>query len=130
MRAKKKLKKYEEMLTKFINLIRSRSKNSDDYDKKYIKVKFNSVDELPINKTVGIPNMIIVLRAIFLESNKPYPEFFLDKWQKKQTGFYILLAFLLITIALMIAVSIFKKGENIKQNQNTYYHFASKITNL
>ena len=43
-----------------------------------MKIKLNSDDELPLNKTVEIPTIIIVVRAIFLESNKYYPQVFLD----------------------------------------------------
>ena len=39
---------------------------------KYMKIKFNSGDELPLNKTTEIPSMIIVVRAIFLENSKCY----------------------------------------------------------
>ena len=31
-----------------------------------MKIKFNSDDELPLNKMIEIPNMIIVARSIFL----------------------------------------------------------------
>ena len=42
--------------------------------KKYEKlIKFNSDDELPLNKTIEIPSMTIVVRAIFLENDKYYP---------------------------------------------------------
>ena len=41
--------------------------------KKYMKIKFNSYDELPINKTIEIPSMTIVVRATFYENNKYYP---------------------------------------------------------
>ena len=43
------------------------TKNPDDYDEKYMKIKFNSDDELPLNKTIEIPNLIIVVRAAFHE---------------------------------------------------------------
>ena len=33
--------------------------------KKYMKIKFNSDDKLPLNKTVQIPTITIVVRAIF-----------------------------------------------------------------
>ena len=46
------------------------TKNSDDYDTKYTKIKFNSDDELPLNKTIEIPIMMIVVRVIFHENNK------------------------------------------------------------
>ena len=52
MRAKKNLKKYEELLIKIRDFIRSITKNSDDYEEKYMKVKFNSDDKLPLNETI------------------------------------------------------------------------------
>ena len=57
------------------------TKNSDDYDynEKYMKIKLNSDDELPLNKTVEIPTKTIVARAIFLENNKYYPQVLLDE---------------------------------------------------
>ena len=42
-----------------------------------MKIKFNSDDELPLNKTIEIPTITIVVTAIFLENNKYYPEVFL-----------------------------------------------------
>ena len=47
------------------------TKTSDDYNKKYAKAKFNSDDELPLNKTIEIPSMIIVVRVVF-HKNKKY----------------------------------------------------------
>ena len=44
-----------------------------------MKIKFNSDDELPLNKNIEIPSMIIVVTAIFLENNKYYPPVFLDE---------------------------------------------------
>ena len=41
-----KIKRYEELWSKIRDLIRSVTENSDDYDEKYIKIKFNSDDEL------------------------------------------------------------------------------------
>ena len=61
------------------DLIRSITKKSDDYDEKYMKIKFNSDDELPLNRTIEIHNATIVLRAVFHENNKYYPQFFLDE---------------------------------------------------
>ena len=55
------------------------TKNSDDYDEKFMKIKFTSDDELPLNKTIEIPNMTIAVRAIFLENNKYYPQVFLEE---------------------------------------------------
>ena len=55
------------------------TKNSDSYDEKYMKIKFNSDDELPLAKMIGIPCMVIVVRAVFHETNKYYPQVFLDE---------------------------------------------------
>ena len=77
--SKEKIKKYEELWSKIRDFIRSITKNSDDYDEKYIKIKFNSDDKLSLNKMIEIPSMIIVVRASFLENNKFYPQVFLDE---------------------------------------------------
>ena len=61
MKGKKKFKKYEELWSKIRNLVRSITKNSDDYDEKYMKIKFNSDDELPLNKTIEILSTTIVV---------------------------------------------------------------------
>ena len=44
-----------------------------------MQIKFNSDDELPLNKMIEIPIMIIVFRAIFLENSKYYPQVVLDE---------------------------------------------------
>ena len=77
--SKEKIKKYEELWIKIGDLVRSIIKNSDDYDEEYMKIKFSSDDELPLNKTIEIPSMIMVVRAIFLENNRYYPQVFLDE---------------------------------------------------
>ena len=77
--SKEKIKKYEELWSKIRDFIRSITKNSDDYDEKYIKIKFNSDDKLSLNKMIEIPSMIIVVRASFLENNKYYLQVFLDE---------------------------------------------------
>ena len=42
------------MQSKIRDLIRSITKNSDDFDEKNMKIKFDSDDELPLNKTIEI----------------------------------------------------------------------------
>ena len=37
-----------------------------------MKIKFNLDDKLPLNKTIEIHNMIIVVRAVFHENSKYY----------------------------------------------------------
>ena len=76
--SKEKFKKYEEIWSKVRGLIRSITKDADDYDKKYMKIKFNSDDELPVNKMTEILAMIIVVGAVFHENKKYYPQDFSD----------------------------------------------------
>ena len=65
------------------DLIRLITKNSDDYDKKYMKVKFNLNDKLPLDKIIEIPNMILVVNAVFHENNKYYQQVFSDEYLYK-----------------------------------------------
>ena len=73
------IKKYEELWSKIRGLIRSITKKSDNFDEKYLKIKFDSDDDLPLNKTIEIRSMIIVVRAVFHENNKYYARVFLDE---------------------------------------------------
>ena len=47
--------------------------------KKNMKTKFNSDDDLPLNKTIKVPRMTIVARAVFHEHNKYYLQVFWDE---------------------------------------------------
>ena len=52
------------MWSKIRNLIRSITNNLDDYNEKYMKIKFNSDDDLPLNKMLKINNMTLVVRYV------------------------------------------------------------------
>ena len=67
MKAKKKLKK-EELWSKIRDFIKSVTKKSYNYDEKYMKIKFDSDDKLPPNKTINIPIVTIIVRAVFHEN--------------------------------------------------------------
>ena len=56
-----KAKKYKQLWSKLRDLIMSIAKNSDDYDKKCMKIKFSLDDDLPLNKKLEIRSMIIVI---------------------------------------------------------------------
>ena len=43
-----------------------------------MKIKLNSVDELPLNKPLKFHAATIIIRSVFEEGGKPYPEVFLD----------------------------------------------------
>ena len=44
-----------------------------------MKIKIDSDDKLPLNKTIESLVMVIVVRAIFYENNKYLPQVFLDE---------------------------------------------------
>ena len=69
-------KKYEELQFKNRNFIRSIAKNADDYEEKYMKSKLNLADEFFLNKMTEIISIIIVVRFVFCENNKYYPQAF------------------------------------------------------
>ena len=81
--SKEIIKKYEKFWSKIRDLIRSVSKNSNDYVQKYTKIKFDSDEDLSLNKKMEIHNAIIVVRTVFHENNKSYPQVFLDEYQYK-----------------------------------------------
>ena len=64
---KAKNKKYQEVWIETSYLIRSITKNPNDYDEKYMKIKFNSHNEVSLNKTIEIRTMKIVVRVVFKE---------------------------------------------------------------
>ena len=72
-----KIKKYEELWIKIRDLIRSITKNLDDFDEKYMKIKSDLDSNLPLNKTIETPVVTIVVRAVFHENNKYYTQVFL-----------------------------------------------------
>ena len=77
--SKELIKWYEKVWSKIRDLISSKTKNSDNYDEKYIKILFILDDKLPLNKTIEVQSMIIAVRTVFHDNNKYYPQFFLDE---------------------------------------------------
>ena len=71
--------KYQKLGNKIKDLIRSNTNKSDNYDKKYMKRKFNLNNDLPLKETLWLHNMIIVVISAFDEDNKFYQKLFLDE---------------------------------------------------
>ena len=44
-----------------------------------MRIKIDTHDKLPLNKTIKIPIITIVVRAVFHENNKYYLQVFLDE---------------------------------------------------
>ena len=58
--------------------ILKKSGDECDYEKGYMKIKFNSDDDLLLNKQLKFHNMVITIRSVFEETGKLYPQVFLD----------------------------------------------------
>ena len=67
---KETLKKYTKLWDKIKDLIRPVTNTSDDYDEKYKKIKFNSGNNLPLNKVLKLHNLTMVDRYVFQEDKK------------------------------------------------------------
>ena len=55
------------------NKIKEVSRGEYDYEKDSMKIKFNSDDDLPLNKPLKFHNMTIIIRSVFEEDGKLYP---------------------------------------------------------
>ena len=51
----------------------------NDYGKDYMKIKFNSKDDLPLNKRLKFHAMTVIIRSVFEEDGKFYSQVFLDE---------------------------------------------------
>ena len=45
-----------------------------------MKIKFNSDDDLPLNKILRLHNLTTIVRSVFGEDGKYYPQVFLDEY--------------------------------------------------
>ena len=72
------LKKYSDVFNRISDKIKQICSDESDYEKDYIKIKFNSDDNLPLNKPLKFHNMTTTIRSVFEEDVKLYPQVFLD----------------------------------------------------
>ena len=75
---KELLKKYNDVFNGIMGKIKEVSNDECDYEKDYMKIKFNSNDDLPLNKLLKFHNITITIRSVFEEDGKLYPQVFLD----------------------------------------------------
>ena len=72
------LKKYNDVWNGIKNKIKEVDDSECDYEKDYMKAKFNSDDNLPLKKPLKFHNVAITIRSVFEENGKLYPQIFLD----------------------------------------------------
>ena len=48
------------------------------YDDNYMKIKFSTDDNIPLNKIIYFPTITIIIRSVSKKDDKYYPQLFLD----------------------------------------------------
>ena len=72
------LQKYNDVFNRIRKKIKKINSNECYYEKDYMKIKFNSDDDLPLYKSLKFSLMTITIRCVFEENGKLYPQVFLD----------------------------------------------------
>ena len=75
---KELLKKYKDVWNWIKNKINTINVGNCDYERDFMKIKFNSDDDLPLNKPLKFHMMTIIIRSVFEEDGKLYWQVFLD----------------------------------------------------
>ena len=75
---KELLKKYSDVSQGIRDKIKEINNNDYDYEKDYMKIKFNSDNDLPLNKSLRFTLMTITIRHVFEEDGRLYPQVFLN----------------------------------------------------
>ena len=76
---KELLKKYSDVFNGIMSKIREIDNDWLEYAKEYMKIRFSSDDNLPLNKSLKFYNMTVTIRCVFSKDNKLYPQVFLDE---------------------------------------------------
>ena len=75
---KELLKKYNDVFNGIRDKIEGINNDERDDEKDYMKIKFNSDDDLPSNKPLKFHLMTITIKSVFEENGKLYPQVSLD----------------------------------------------------
>ena len=68
---KKVLEKYTKLWGEFKYHIQTiNADKSGEYEKDYMKIKFSSDDDLPLNKTLKLHDLTVIVRSVFEEDGK------------------------------------------------------------
>ena len=78
MKIKSYLKNYNDVFNGIRNKIKKISREEYDYEKDYMKIKFDSDNDLSLNKKLKFHNMVVTIRSVFEEDCKLCPQLFLD----------------------------------------------------
>ena len=71
-------KKYADVRNGIKNKTNKINSGESDYKKDYTKIKFNSDDDLALNKPLKFHKITMIIRSVFEEVGKLYPQVFSD----------------------------------------------------
>ena len=74
------MQKYQEAFDEIKEIIKNINDYSQPikYDDNYMKIKFNTDDNIPLNKITYFPTITIIIRSVTQKNGKYYPKLFLD----------------------------------------------------
>ena len=82
------------------------------YYHKYMKIKINSNDRLPLEKALGMLNIVVLIKSIFSENyNQYYHQTFLEKYSNKLTKEILYESNIIIELILRILMLIRQVGQ-------------------
>ena len=75
------MQKYQEVFDGIKKIIKKRNGYSQPitFDGNYLKIKFNTDDNIALNKIIYFPTITIIIRSVTQKDGKYYPQLFLDE---------------------------------------------------
>ena len=75
------MQKYQEVLDRIKEIIKRINSYSQpiQYDDNYMKIKFKTDDNIPLNKMIYFPTITIIIRSVTQKYGKYSPQLFLDE---------------------------------------------------
>ena len=77
-KSKELLKKYNDIFNEIRDKIKEINSDERNYEKVYMRIKFNSDDDLPLKKPLIFHLMTITIRSVFEENGELYLQVILD----------------------------------------------------
>ena len=72
--------KYEEVFSGIRSEIKTLNGGKElFYEKNHARLGVNTEDDLPLNKPLKLPTLTIIIRRVFQEGTKLYPQIYLDE---------------------------------------------------
>ena len=73
-------KKYEEVFSGIRSEIKMLNGGKEQfYGKNYVKIRVNTDNNILLNKKLKFPSLAIIIRCVFEESGRLYPQIYLDE---------------------------------------------------